>query len=180
MNTKSILAGLLLFSASATAYSPYTAGNQTYIGYARGYYQLDATQHSHSTIHAISEKDWGNKYFAGVRLGDNFAVEGFHYDFGTLHDARHQAARTKTSGVTSIMHIPLGNNLSVFGKLGVHQWDMRISSRRTIEKSEGADVLFGAGVAMQLGAFGLRLEHEKFEFDKNDIGVTSLGAAIYF
>ena len=90
----------------------------------------------------------------------------------------------------------LSSEVDVFSKVGVFDWSSNtksnftaiyIDNRGSNETTssfkythEGTDVFYGAGLSYNWQSFRLNIEYELFKYDRQSIGVVSIGGALHF
>lgn len=110
----------------------------------------------------------GKKIFLGYQYNKNFAIEGGYVDLGKFKasdiSGASAFAKAKVWQLVAVGTLPLANNFSLFGKAGLHNWDVDAggSGVGTIS-DKGTDFTFGVGAGYELTKnLGLRLEWERF------------------
>ncbi len=171
----------LILAGTAHANSVYHSGNSgLYLGYAYGNYDQAISPDNNYGLRRFKGDEWSSKYYGGFQVNDHFAIEGFHNDFGSLRFNRQTSVKSKSSGAAVIASIPLTRDISAYGKLGIHEWREKINYRNQLINREGRDIMYGAGASIDIGQFNVRLEHERYEMDNDEIGVTNVGVAYRF
>lgn len=145
--------------------------------------------------YADEETSGGLKLFAGYRVNDYFAVEGFiaylgyfesYADDGSNIDS-FATADVSTSGVAALGMFPVSNQTSIFAKFGVHSWLMDgtvdlldtglgggILGKYT---NSGSDFMGGVGADFEIAPnAALRLE---FEYFAANTGATEFGIGLF-
>ena len=125
------------------------------------------------------DTDTGYKLFLGYQFGDYFAVEGGYFDLGRLSAGVDGPVLAKadfeiTGGFVSLLpQLPLGDVLTLYGRLGVSAGDAELTARvpaagfNASASETAAGVTFGAGGALNLTRhISLRLEWERHSFDE--------------
>ncbi len=128
--------------------------------------------------------DTGFKAFGGFRLNDNLALEvggavlGEASLNGTVSGVRitlefdGTVTHNHSFSLAPVIHVPLGN-FSVFGKFGIHRWDVDIESEgefnseafNVSESDSGVDPFYGAGGQLQMTEnMDIRIEWERYQF----------------
>lgn len=149
------------------------------------------------------ETSGGVKLFAGYRINDYFAVEGFAAYLGYFESfaddgsniASLASANVTTSGVAALGMFPLGGQTSIFAKFGVHSWlmdgtvnlwdDGLVDGVLGTYTNSGSDFMGGIGAEFEIAPnAALRLELEYFAADTGDtdfgIGLFSIGGLLKF
>ena len=123
----------------------------------------------------------GAKY-GGYRLNNNFDIEGSYYDFGEMSNGGNSLDIDGLSlGVVG--SVPLSDTFSVFAKVGAHFWDADISGPIVGQFSDDSDtdLFYGVGVDYALNdQWSIRGEIERYEVDKFDLDVASVGITFNF
>ena len=125
---------------------------------------------------------------AGKTINENFAVEGllgFGLSDDEVEDSGFDFELKTVVGVMAVGILPVAENFSIYGKLGVAQVEYDDSDG---DSSDGSGILFGAGVAFDINdQYGLNLEYLWYpdaEYDDFDIdveaGTFSFGAYMKF
>lgn len=137
----------------------------------------------------------GLKLFAGYRVNDYFAVEGFiaylgyfesYADAGAGIDS-FATADVTTSGVAVLGMFPVSNQTSIFAKFGVHSWlmDGTVDLLDTVlvdgilgkYTNSGSDFMGGVGAEFEIAPnAALRLE---FEYFAANTGATDFGIGFF-
>lgn len=95
-----------------------------------------------------------------------------------------------------VLTYPLTNNVIVFSKVGAFDWSSKIKNHNTeiyINNSgsnetstsyqysnDGTDIFYGAGLSYNWRSFRVNIEYELFKYDRQRVGVVSIGAALHF
>jgi len=143
------LAGTLLCTASAVA-----AENGFYVGGSLA--QADSGMRNANLD--FSDHDTGYKFFAGFRPTSLLGVEASYVDLG---QPRVGAVRASTQAVDAFVmaYLPIPV-IDVFGKVGLVSWKTDASAPSLSLRRTGNDLALGAGVQMNFGSLGARLEYE--------------------
>ena len=172
LKSKPTILALSLMSVFAT--SQLQADSNFYIGAAVTQSYVDET--------GLDDDDTGGKFFIGYQFNNYFAIEGSYYDFGEFNDSGNEFALDGYDlGVVGIL--PVSNRVSLFGKVGVHEWDAEASgaaSGLTLGAS-GSDVFFGVGIDYDISnRWTIRGEIEHYEVEDIDVDVASVGISFNF
>jgi OmpA-OmpF porin, OOP family len=146
---------------------------------------------------SCDDKDTAYKIFGGYKLNRNLAVEAGYTPLGETSitgfglDAKAEATAWELVGVGML---PLGNNLSIYGKLGVYNGEVELTSN--VAGGNGTktttDLTYGLGVQFDFARnLGIRGEWQRYsgaktpsttisDEDKADIDVLSLGVLFTF
>lgn len=117
----------------------------------------------------------GYKFALGIRPLPIVAAEVSYIDFGRAFNGVNYAD-TNAVGVFALGFLPIPV-VDVYGKVGLADWrtDAQSPFQGGFHRT-GADVAYGAGVGSHWGAFGARLEYERYQVShSNDMGLASVG-----
>ena len=134
---------------------------------------------------SCDDEDTGFKIFGGYDFNENIGIEGGYTDYGEL---------TASDGITTVTAeltafaisgkgaIPLNDNISVFGKLGVAFWDAEASaSGFGSADADDTDLTYGIGAEFDVNeTFGVRGEWERLDADGEDVDLLSISAILKF
>jgi OOP family OmpA-OmpF porin len=157
------------------------------------------------TLGCYSEEEasGGLKFFAGYRVNRYFAVEGFIAYLGTFDSYAddgwgvdsYATADVGTLGVAAVGMIPIGQRVSLLGKIGAHSWsaDGDVDLWDEVEgagfigsyEESGTDLMGGIGVDIYFGdRFAMRVEFEYFaansDYSEFGVGFFSVGGMFRF
>lgn len=160
-----------------------------YLGASAGEKVDGGTLRGAATDLGQSGADRSYKYFGGLGLGRNLAVEGTYYDFGRRRccdrvvDAGFSAGLTAWS-LAIVGRAPAGP-FHVFGKIGAFRWQEDATETTLIgahpANSHGTELLLGAGAALDLTRhLALRGDLERYEFASGSERALWLGAVVRF
>ena len=141
---------------------------------------------------SCDDSDTAYKIFGGYKFNRNFAVEGGYSPLGEVSvtgfglNATAEATAWELVGVGAL---PLGNNFSIYGKLGFYNAEVEVSSNFPggNGKKTTTDLTYGLGVQFDLTRnLGIRGEWQRYasaktpsttlsDEEKNDIDVLSIG-----
>jgi len=182
---------IALVAAIIVAPSAYSAGFGGYVGVSGGGTEvkdppsaaeidagLDAL--GYTTRSSVDDTDTGWKLFGGYKFNSNFAVEGSYADLGELSVKSIVTApltatvdttwEATTLAIAGVGIVPLGYNFDIFGKVGLHYWDVELSAKSTIgaasasEDDNGTDFLYGIGADYNFtDRFTVRAEWEVYQ-----------------
>ncbi|WP_087024219.1 outer membrane beta-barrel protein [Thaumasiovibrio subtropicus] len=173
---------LSLLAASAThANGLYGTGDSgLYVGYAYGNYKQELAADTNYGLARFKADEWSNKFYGGFQLNENLAVEAFYTDFGRLNFNDTTATDTTATGGALVASFPLGLDFNAYGKVGMHKWRQTLDVNTNHHRRSGNDIVYGAGVSMDVANFNLRFEYERYDMDSDHAGVTSVGIAYRF
>jgi OOP family OmpA-OmpF porin len=170
---KNALSALIALAAATTVTQSFAAGDW-YIGGTISQAYVDER--------GLDYDDTGGKIYGGYRLNNNFAIEGSYYDFGEMSNGGNSLDIDGLSlGVVG--SVPLSDTFSVFAKVGAHFWDADISGPIVGQFSDDSDtdLFYGVGVDYALNdQWSIRGEIERYEVDKFDLDVASVGITLNF
>jgi len=132
--------------------------------------------------HGFDEDDTGGKLFAGYRFNNYIALEGGYYDFGEIGSHNNQVDINGFS-LAAIGSLPVSSNLSLFAKVGAHNWDAdaRGSVADHFSETGDTDAFYGLGVDYVVSEnWQVRGEVERYEVEDFDIDSISLGISYNF
>jgi len=121
----------------------------------------------------------GYKFYLGGHLNDRFGAE---IGFIELGEFKRNTTTNKISGteISAVGFIPLGNDGSIFVKLGLFNWNSKTSNGET----DGSDFTIGLGVQLPIKDNILfRIEYQEFRDINNssdNYTFLSVGAALVF
>jgi len=200
---KSLIVTGILIAASATTLPTALAQNSGF--YGGGSVGQSKAENACDDLGGIGfsgscdDTDTGWKLFAGYQFNPNFAVEAGYVDLGKFTAAGTiSGVPVSTSDEANLWQLvavgtlPMGNNFSVFGKAGVHRWDLDAKASVpgvSVSISEnGTDFTFGLGARYDFTkSLGVRAEWERFQSvgDENttgesDVDLLSVGLQFRF
>ena len=166
------LVACAVFSIAACASSAASAGNFYLLG-AAGATNTDGASSSGTAL----------KLQLGYMFNSHLAVEGGYidagtqkYNFGTL-----KAEAKTTGGSIAVLGLaPLGEQFSVFGKLGYNSYSSSVSVAGYSGSGSGTNsgTLYGVGGIFNVSSsVGVRVEYEKVA---SDTSITTLGVQFKF
>jgi OOP family OmpA-OmpF porin len=142
------------------------------------------------SVSSCDEKDSAWKFFGGYQFNPNFAVEASYFDYGSV-SASGQFLGTPISvsgdvsafGIAALGILPLGNNFSLFGKLGLLRTEVdaaaSVLGAAGSESEDETGLHFGVGVMFDLGRnFAIRAEWERN--DEVEVDMMSIGIQVRF
>jgi len=177
-------------SASALWLSPAMAADSGfYIGAGAGQAQIKdetANPNGAGTVN-FDARDTSYKAFGGYRLKAipilDFAGEAGYIYFGKpSRTILGQNVEYKAQGATAagLVIFPLGP-VDFFGKGGVMYSSIDKNVGGTATSKTGSGALYGAGVGVRLGMFGIRFEYEYFDVSSlNRLQMYSVSGVIQF
>ena len=164
-----LLAGSALLSQGAFA-------QNAYLGAAIG-----STSYSED---GFDETDDGFKLNAGIRINENFAIEGNYIDFGRPEGPFYgidSSVRVDGFGLSALGIMPISDEFELFGKVGLFGWNADIKVGPFSSTDDGTDVIYGFGAAYRLSdQLSLRAEWEFVDLEGGDLDMLSIGAQLDF
>lgn len=135
----------------------------------------------------LSEKDTSFKLFAGYSFNPNVAAEFGYVDLGEAEVSGGGASASVSADgleATVVGVLPVGNNVSLLGRVGLFNWDAE--AKATIPgfgsasgSDSGTDLTYGFGAQFDLQkSFALRAEYQVYDVDGDD--VNNLGVSGVF
>lgn len=172
-----------LASAATLGAVPVTtlaATPEAYLGGNLGYYRFEQEEFPNSSDEFEDERgSW--KAYVGVRPNDVLGFEAGYVEFGEVD---HNGARFDSDGLQVAMTagVPFTPNFSVYGKLGQLFWDRKTRfTNFTGDSRDGDDTFYGVGTRIGVASnLDLRLEYERYEIDRADVDMASLGLNLMF
>lgn len=117
--------------------------------------------------------DTAYKLLAGYQFTPNVGVEVAYADGGNF-----QGAKPTAFGVGVVGSFPVGNNISLLGRLAINNSKVKFDGGGSDSSTE---LGFGFGAAYAITpAIDLSLEWERFKFKNGDGDLVSLGAKMKF
>lgn len=193
MRTRGLLAALAAFAACGTAVAQDTG---IYVGAAAGEASYREVCNDASTlvgtaasVVCLHKEDVGIKGFVGWRFYRYLAAELSYIDFGSVSasgsasgGAVTATTKAKAAGVSALGFLPLGERLSIFGRLGLLQSRVSTKSEGTVvAQDEHGETELHVGIGAQFnlsGRWALRGEYERMNDTRIDL--ISLGAQYRF
>lgn len=175
--SKTKLVGAILLTLGMTG----TALAQTsfYAGAGIGQSTIDACD----GVTHCDDEDTSWKIFGGWQLNPNLAFEAGWVDFGEISGSiGGSAVSAEADGLTLAAKgsLPLNEQFSVFGKLGMVMWDVEGGGAASGIDNDGTDLLYGIGAQyMFTDRVGLVGEWEWYDID-DDVDLLSIGVLIKF
>ena len=179
----------LLVLASLVPAVGWSADNGIYIG---GSLATPSSDLDWSTDHGPEDEGIGFKAIVGARPLDWLAIEANYVDLGETSvpllagvcpgfpcpDEETFDAQALSVSVLGMLALPL---VDLYARLGTTRWETQRQVRFGAEQErEGSDATYGVGVQGRIGSFALRVEYERFDFDRDDVDTLSLGFTYTF
>lgn len=158
-----------------------TAKPDNYVGASIGTAKADAFC---ADLQSCNADDQSWKIYSAIRATDSLLFELGYTDFGK--QSGQDAAGTVTQKATAVTAtglatFPVNEQVELFGKAGLAHWNSTQDSSTGTTKSNGNDIVVGAGADYDLGDnMGLRAEWERYKDigsadHKSDIDLLSVG-----
>jgi OmpA-OmpF porin, OOP family len=152
---------------------------------------------------SLDEKDTGYSLYAGMPINENLDVEISYQDFGeaslsgvsgnqftvggTTYEFN-QTATLKASadsyGIAAKPKYKINENVTVYGKLGLHSWDSTFTVSGTTvagsESADGTDIFYGAGIQANFNNLAARIGYTIYDLDGEDVDSINAGLAYKF
>ena len=126
----------------------------------------------------ISYNDFGEASLSGVS-GNQFKIGADTYEFNATATL---AVKATSIGFAAKPKMEIADGVTLYGKLGVHMWDSKLSiASTTVSASadeDGTDVFYGAGVEVSLANLKGRIGYSLYDMDGED--VTSLNVGLIY
>ena len=173
---KQIIAGFIATLALASL-PAVAADNGIYLGASVGQsgLQIDDFDYDASAT--------GYKIIAGWRFLDWLAVEGNYVDFGSGDDrVEGTKIETEADGISlsAVGFLPVGP-VDLFARVGAVDWSADISSPGIGSGGDdGTDLTYGVGAQFRVWSLSLRAEYERFDLDRTDADLFSIGVTWTF
>ena len=127
-----------------------------------------------------SYQNFGEASLSGVS-GNQFKIGSTTYQFNATATLYQKAS---SWGMAAKPKINLNDNVTAYGKLGIHNWKSTLGvSSTTVTASEddkGTDVYFGGGIELNYNNLIGRVGYTTFDLDGEKIQSTNLGIALKF
>jgi OOP family OmpA-OmpF porin len=142
------------------------------------------------TVASCDEKDSAWKFFGGYQFNRNFAIEASYFDYGSVSTNGqllglpvNVSGDISAFGIAAVGILPLGNNFSLFGKLGLLRTEVDVTASVAGFPSSDSDdetgLHYGVGVLFDLGRnFSIRAEWERN--DEVEVDMLSIGVQFRF
>jgi OmpA-OmpF porin, OOP family len=139
---------------------------------------------------SCSDRDTSWKILAGYQINRHFAVEAGYVDFGAVEASGPGGTarlRSHAFDLVGLGILPVGNRLSLYGKLGIYHATSDGKVRTVLlnadTSDDATDLTFGFGASFDLTPrFALRGEWQRYtdvggsDIGKADVDVLSVGA----
>lgn len=124
------------------------------------------------------EKDTALQAILGYQVNNYFGVEASLFDLGSpslsteAPIAASAEVNIKGGAISLLPQIPIGTIGSIFGRVGIAGGELELVaeapslSRRESASTSGGTLMWGAGGAVNLGNFSIRIEWQRYAFDE--------------
>ena len=127
-----------------------------------------------------SYQDFGEASLSGVS-GNQFKIDGTTYEF---NQSATLAASVTSFGFAAKPKFEISDGVMLYGKLGVHNWDAKLSITSTTVSASaddsGTDVFFGGGIQVSLENLNGRIGFTKFDLDGDYVDSFNVGVSYSF
>ena len=128
----------------------------------------------------VSYNDFGEASLSGNN-GNQFSLDGTTYQFTTTATL---ASSATSIGFAAKQKFELSEGITLYGKLGVHQWESELSitstSSDTSVDEDGSDVFYGAGVEFNLVNLQGRAGYSMYDLDGDEVDSINVGFSYNF
>ncbi|MGH8692001.1 MAG: outer membrane beta-barrel protein [Burkholderiales bacterium] len=175
--------------AALTAAGPAVAQDTgLYLGGSFGTAEFADTCTNLNLASGCRDHDEAWRAFGGYRFSRYLALELGFADLGTVSASGDlgtglitEELQTRAFDLVAVVTVPIVNRLSGFGKLGMYRAKTShevVSGQGTAQShDQGSGITYGAGLGLDLGSLGLRLEWQRWD---NVGGSTTLEETIDF
>ena len=190
-----VILGLILFSSQSLK----AEGSYVGIDYLNNKMDTGITNISSK----LDESDSGYSLFFGSEITENLDLETSYQNFGEaslsgvsgnqfkIGSTTYQFNATATLyqkasswGMAAKPKINLNDNVTAYGKLGIHNWKSTFGVTSTTatasEDDKGTDVYFGGGIELNYNNLIGRVGYTSFDLDGDKIQSTNIGLALKF
>jgi hypothetical protein len=152
---------------------------------------------------SLDEKDNGYSLYAGMPINENLDIEISYQDFGeaslsgvsgnqfkigattyTFNQTATLKASADSYGIAAKPKYKINENVTVYGKLGLHSWDSTFTvSGTTVAGSasaDGTDIFYGAGIQVNYNNLVARIGYTIYDLDGEDVDSINAGLAYKF
>lgn len=182
--TPLVAAGLVLgFAGAATAAQPWMGGRMDtglYLGAGVG--ASESKIDTAGFTGSVDESDTGWKIFGGYQFSRHFAVEAGYYDLGKLSfggtvggTAISGNFDSTAIGLSLVGILPVGNNFSLLGRLGVsygeQEGSVTVGATTGTASDETTELTYGLGLRYDFGRnVMVRAQWERFRVGGSNVG----------
>ena len=127
-----------------------------------------------------SYQNFGEASLSGVS-GNQFKVGSTTYEFNATASL---SVKSSSWGAAAKPKMNLNDNVTAYGKLGIHNWKSTSGVTSTTatasEDDKGTDVYFGGGIELNYNNLIGRVGYTSFDLDGDKIQSTNIGLALKF
>jgi len=127
-----------------------------------------------------SYQNFGEASLSGVS-GNQFKVGSTTYEFNATASL---SVKSSSWGAAAKPKMNLNDNVTAYGKLGIHNWKSTFGVTSTTatasEDDKGTDVYFGGGIELNYNNLIGRVGYTSFNLDGDKIQSTNIGLALKF
>ena len=187
--------GLILFSSQSLK----AEGSYVGIDYLNNKIDTGITNISST----LDETDSGFSLFYGGEFSENLDIEASYQDFGeaslsgvsgnqfkvgsTTYEFNATAtlySKASSWGIAAKPKMNLSDNVTAYGKLGIHNWKSTFGITSTTASAsaddKGTDVYFGGGLELNYNNLIGRIGYTSFDLDVEKVNSTNFGLALKF
>ena len=128
----------------------------------------------------VSYQDFGEASLSGVN-GNQFRVGSTTYQFTTTATI---ALDANSFGIAAKPKYKINDNISVYGKLGLHNWESTLSVNAATGSGniseDGTDIFYGAGIQANYNNLSARVGYTIYDLDGEDVESINVGLAYRF
>lgn len=150
-----------------------------YLGGGPGYFRLN-DDFFLERDESFKDDRFAWKVHAGLQPHRVLSLEGGYIDFGSPRDG---GLTMEIDGwrVSALGHLPIAENFSPYGQIGMLFWDRTRSTEFAEESDTGQDMFFGVGTRFDLSeVLQLRIEYERYGVDETDLDMGSISLQFRF
>ena len=128
----------------------------------------------------ISYQDFGEASFSGV-AGNQFIYKSTTYEFITTASAK---KTVDSYGIAAKPKYNINDNVTVYGKLGLHNWDseykFNVATANANVSDDGTDIFYGAGIQVAYNNLSARVGFTIYDLGGDDVDSINAGLAYKF
>ncbi|MEX1034204.1 MAG: outer membrane beta-barrel protein [Cellvibrionaceae bacterium] len=142
------------------AFAPFALANQLYVDGSVGIADAE--------LGRFETDDTFLRLGAGVAFSEELSLEAGFWDFGS---ASQQGVRVSADALFGAVKAStsIGNNLTLYGRLGLLRWDVDVSGPTFFEDDDGHDLIFGGGIGFPVGPGQVGVEIHFADLDEVDL-----------
>ncbi|MBI5039989.1 MAG: outer membrane beta-barrel protein [Gammaproteobacteria bacterium] len=161
------LGAALLWSAAGQA--------EIFVGAGLGSASIDDSGNASGVPVSMDDTDMGWKFYGGMMITDNFGFEAGYTDLGSMSQGAVNL-ETDTFYAAGVAALPIGEDFSIYGKVGAAFWDQNINTL----SYDGTDLMTGIGAKYRFAdQFHVRVEWERYG-SKLETDFISAGLGLQF